>query len=62
LLALLPQTCEEVSQVGLIEAIFFPSDDLTHVLLMNKPMGWVYLRPLGAVSCTDKYDMYIMDV
>jgi hypothetical protein len=24
---------------------------------MNRPMGWVYFRPFGAVSCTDKSDM-----
>lgn len=38
-----------VSYVGFIEVIFPPDLDLTNSLLMNRPMGCVYLRPLGAV-------------
>jgi hypothetical protein len=40
--------------VGLMEAIFFPSDDGTHSLLMKSPVGWIYVRPFGAVSWTCK--------
>lgn len=39
-----------VSYVGFIEVIFSPDLDLTNSLLMKRPMGCVYLRPLGAVS------------
>jgi hypothetical protein len=43
--------------VGLIDTIFSPFLEATHSLLMNKPVGCVYLRPLGAVSSTDKLDI-----
>ena len=37
--------------------ILSPFDDLTHSLLINRPVGCVYLTPLGAVSSTDKPDI-----
>lgn len=37
---------------GLMLAILSPSEDFTHWLLMNSPVGWVQERPLGAVHCT----------
>lgn len=33
-------------------AIFSPSEDFTHWLLMKSPVGCVHERPLGAVHCT----------
>ena len=41
--------------------IFSPDFDFTHSLLMNRPVGWVYLTPLGAVSSTDKSDMVVLE-
>ena len=32
--------------------IVSPLLDLTHSLLMNRPVGWVYFVPFGAVSST----------
>lgn len=43
--------------VGLMEVIFLSLLLLTHSLLINKPVGWVYFLPLGAVSSTDKSDI-----
>lgn len=43
--------------MGLMVAIFSPDLDLTNSLSMNRPRGWVYLRPLGAVSSTKRSDM-----
>jgi hypothetical protein len=37
--------------------ILSPLEDLTHSLLINRPVGCVYLTPLGAVSSTDKPDI-----
>jgi hypothetical protein len=37
--------------------ILSPFEDLTHSLLINNPVGCVYLTPLGAVSSTDKPDI-----
>lgn len=37
--------------------ILSPFEDLTHSLLINRPVGCVYLTPLGAVSSTDRPDM-----
>jgi len=28
---------------------------------MNRPVGWVYLTPLGAVSSTDRSDMVVLE-
>ena len=28
---------------------------------MNRPVGWVYLTPLGAVSSTDRLDMVVLE-
>jgi len=44
--------------VGLVLTIFPPSEDSTHSLLMNRPVGWVYFRPLGAVSSTERFDIF----
>jgi len=44
--------------VGLVLTIFPPSEDLTHSLLMNRPVGWVYFRPLGAISSTERSDIF----
>lgn len=43
--------------VGFMDVIFSPDFDLTNSLLMNSPIGWVYLRPLGAVNSTKRSDM-----
>jgi hypothetical protein len=43
----------------LIVVIFSLDFDFTHSLLMNRPVGWVYLTPLGAVSSTDRSDMVV---
>jgi hypothetical protein len=43
--------------VGLIEIIFLSSLLLTHSLLIKSPVGWVYFRPLGAVSSSDRSDI-----
>jgi hypothetical protein len=43
-----------------MDAIFSPSEDLTHLLLMNSPVGWDQTRPLGAVNCTDKEAMMLV--
>jgi hypothetical protein len=37
--------------------ILSPLVDLTHSLLINRPVGCVYLTPLGAVSSTERPDM-----
>jgi hypothetical protein len=37
---------------GLTVESLAPNFDLTNSLLMNKPVGWSYLRPLGAVRET----------
>ena len=42
----------ENSYVGFTEIIFSPDFDFTNSLLMNKPIGWVYLSPFGAVNST----------
>lgn len=46
--------------VGFIDVIFSPFSDLTHSLLMNRPVGCLYLRPLGAVSSTSRSDILIV--
>lgn len=37
--------------------IFSPDFDLTHSLLMKIPVGWVYLRPFGAVNSMVRSDI-----
>jgi hypothetical protein len=37
--------------------IFSPDFDLTHSLLMKRPVGWTYLRPFGAVNSIDRSDI-----
>ncbi len=46
------------THVGLILVILFPDLDLTNLLLMKRPVGWVYLRPLGAVSSIERSDIF----
>lgn len=46
-----------MTYVGLIEVIFAPLLLFTHSLLIKRPVGWIYFRPLGAVSSTDKSDI-----
>ena len=36
-----------------------PDLDLTNSLLMNRPRGCVYFRPLGAVNSTNRSDMLV---
>ena len=47
----------EGSYLGLMLSIFSPELDLTNSLLMKRPIGCSYLRPLGAVSETKRSDM-----
>lgn len=42
--------------------IFSPDFALTHSLLMKRPVGCEYLRPLGAVSSTARSDMLWVEV
>ena len=42
---------------GLMEVSFWPLLLLTHSLLMKRPVGWVYFRPLGAVSSIERSDI-----
>ena len=43
--------------VGLILVIFSPDLGFTNSLLIKMPVGWMYLRPLGAVSSIERSDM-----
>lgn len=45
------------AHVGLMLSIFSPDLDLTNSLLMKRPMGCSYLRPLGAVRVTVRSDI-----
>lgn len=45
------------THVGLIEVNFCPVELLTHSLLMNNPVGWMYFRPFGAVSSICRSDI-----
>lgn len=47
----------EKSYVGFTLVILFPLLDLTHSLLMKRPVGWVYLTPFGAVRSMLRPDM-----
>ena len=41
--------------------VILPSSlDLTHSLPMNKPRGWVYFTPLGAVRSIERSDMVLL--
>lgn len=51
---------KDATYVGFMLVIFSPCVDLTHSLLMNKPVGWVNLTPLGAVSSTVRSDMAVL--
>lgn len=42
------------SSLGFMLVIFSPDFDLTNSLLMKRPVGWVYLWPLGAVSSMER--------
>lgn len=44
---------DHVTYVGLIEMILSLDLDATNSLFMKSPVGWVYVRPLGAVSSTE---------
>lgn len=48
---------EGLLYVGFMLSIFSPALEVTNSLLMKRPMGWVYLRPLGAVRVTERSDM-----
>lgn len=48
--------------VGLMEVIFLPSLLFTHSLLINRPVGWVYFLPLGAVSSTERSDIFLVEL
>ena len=43
--------------MGLIEVIFLPSLLFTNSLLMNRPIGWEYFLPLGAVRSRKRSDI-----
>lgn len=47
---------------GLMLVTLLPLDDLTHSLLMNKPVGRVNLSPLGAVMSTESPDMALWTI
>lgn len=42
------------SVVGFMDVIFEEVEEGTKALLMKRPVGCVYLRPLGAVSSTER--------
>ena len=42
---------------GLTVVIFSPDLASTHSLLIKRPVGWWYFRPLGAVSSTVRFAM-----
>lgn len=42
--------------VGFMLVILLPSEDGIHSLSMKSPVGWVYVRPLGAVRVTSRLD------
>jgi hypothetical protein len=48
-------TCES-THAGSIEVIV-PPLPLTNSLLMKRPVGWVYFKPLGAVISTERSDI-----
>jgi len=48
---------EGLLYVGFMLSIFLPALEATNSLLMKRPIGWVYLRPLGAVRVTERSDM-----
>jgi hypothetical protein len=50
-------THKEQTYLGFMLEILSPLVDLTHSLLINRPVGCVYLTPLGAVSSTDRPDI-----
>ena len=43
--------------MGLMLVIFSPEEDLTNSLLIKRPIGCLYSRPLGALRSTNKSDM-----
>ena len=49
------------THVGLMVDNVLPALDFTNSLLMNKPSGWVYLTPFGAViSCVSGSDILLL--
>ena len=52
---------EGLLYVGSMLSIFLPALEATNSLLMKRPMGWVYLRPLGAVRVMERSDMMYAD-
>lgn len=52
---------EGLLYVGFMLSIFLPALEATNSLLMKRPMGWVYLRPLGAVRVMERSDMMYAD-
>ena len=52
----------QLTCVGFMLVIISPDFALTHSLLMKRPVGCVYLRPLGAVSSTARSDMLGLEV
>lgn len=47
-------TCDANTYAGSIDVMVCPDLDFTNSLLMNRPVGCVYLTPLGAVSSIDE--------
>ena len=47
--------------MGLMLVIFSPEEDLTNSLLMKRPIGCLYSRPLGALSSMTRSDMSKVD-
>jgi len=45
-----------------MDVIILPSLLLTHSLLMKRPVGWVYLLPLGAVSSIQRSDIFLVEL
>jgi hypothetical protein len=48
--------------LGFMDVMVSPDFDLTNSLLMNRPRGCLYFRPLGAVSSTKRSDMALLAV
>ncbi len=48
------------ANVGLTDVSFCPLLLFTHSLLINRPVGWMYFLPLGAVSSMDRSDILVV--
>ncbi len=45
--------------MGLVTVIFSPILEVRHSLLMNNPIGWLYVTPLGVVSFMNKSEVMV---